>query len=118
MAVGVVFGAALAVAYLDGGATPPISPATRQAIEAMGFAAPSGLVPREALSWAALPTIRGLVSIVGGGLLVGFGSAYAGGCTSGHGIMGLAALQLASVVALVAIFVGGLVATLLILPHL
>ena len=45
--------------------------------------------------------------IVGGGFLVGFGTAYAGGCTSGHGITGLAALQLPSFIAVAGFFAGG-----------
>jgi uncharacterized protein len=58
------------------------------------------------------------VMIVGGGFLVGFGARYAGGCTSGHGITGLAALQWPSLVAVAGFFVGGLVATHLLLPLL
>lgn len=54
--------------------------------------------------------------MLGGGFLVGFGAAYAGGCTSGHGIPGMATLQRASLVALLAIFAGGLAATFLLLP--
>jgi len=51
-----------------------------------------------------------------GGFLAGFGAAYAGGCTSGHGITGLASLQLASLIAVLAIFAGGIVTTWLLLP--
>jgi len=51
----------------------------------------SGFAPREIFSWSSLLTLRGLVAIVGGGFLVGFGTAYAGGCTSGHAISGLLA---------------------------
>ena len=53
-----------------------------------------------------------------GGLLVGFGTAYAGGCTSGHAISGLANLQLPSLVAVLGFFAGGLITTWLILPFL
>ena len=63
-----------------------------------------------------LATARGLAIIVGGGFLVGFGTAYAGGCTSGHGITGLAALQLPSLVAVLGFFAGGLAGTHLLLP--
>jgi uncharacterized membrane protein YedE/YeeE len=56
--------------------------------------------------------------VLGGGFLVGFGSSYAGGCTSGHGVMGLATLQLASVIALMGIFAGGLLTTFVVLPAL
>ena len=78
----------------------------------------SGLAPREIFAWSALQTFPGAVSIVGGGLLVGFGTAYAGGCTSGHAISGLAALERASLVAVIGFFAGGLLCTYLILPLL
>jgi uncharacterized membrane protein YedE/YeeE len=116
LAAGIFTGAALAVALLGGGGPPAISQHTRDAIAALGLSSPSGLVPTEILSWRALLTTRGAVCVLGGGFLVGFGSSYAGGCTSGHGVMGLAAMQVASVIALVGIYIGGLLATFLLLP--
>ena len=56
--------------------------------------------------------------MVGGGFLVGFGTAYAGGCTSGHAITGLAALDRASLLAVIAFFAGGLFGTHVLLPLL
>ena len=53
-----------------------------------------------------------------GGFLVGFGTAYAGGCTSGHAISGLANLQLPSLIAVLGFFAGGLLATFSLLPLL
>jgi hypothetical protein len=58
------------------------------------------------------------VFIVGGGFLVGFGARYAGGCTSGHAISGLSALELPSLIAVLGFFVGGLIVTHLLLPLL
>ena len=95
-----------------------ISPHTRLDLERIGFAAPSGLVPSEIFDWSAVLSPRGFVFLVVGGLLVGFGTAYAGGCTSGHGITGLAARQLPSLVAVVGFFAGGLIATHWLLPIL
>jgi uncharacterized membrane protein YedE/YeeE len=95
-----------------------ISARTRADLAAIGIGDVSGLVPRELLSWAALRTVRGFVAVVGGGFLVGFGTAYAGGCVSGHGISGLAALERPSLVAVVGCFAGGLFATYFILPRL
>lgn len=69
-------------------------------------------------SWNSLFSVRGLIIIVGGGFLVGFGARYAGGCTSGHAISGIANMQLPSLVAVVGFFVGGLIMTWLILPHI
>ena len=67
-------------------------------------------------TWRALGTPRGLFAIVGGGFLVGFGTAYAGGCTSGHGISGVANLEVPSFIALAAFFAGGLIGTFLLMP--
>ncbi len=67
-------------------------------------------------SWKSLLSLRGLIIIVGGGFLIGFGSRYAGGCTSGHAISGIADLQLPSLVATIFFFVGGMITTYLILP--
>ena len=93
-----------------------ISERTRLALTNLGIHDFSGLAPRELFTWSVLFTTRGFVSVVVGGFLVGFGTAYAGGCTSGHAISGLANLQLPSLIAVVGFFAGGLVATYLILP--
>ena len=117
-ALGIVLGGAIAGHYLSGGAAAHIGEAARRSLALLGVRDLRGLVPRELFSWAALATWRGLVMLVGGGFLVGFGTAYAGGCTSGHAISGLADLQLPSLVAVLGFFAGGLVCTWLILPHL
>jgi uncharacterized membrane protein YedE/YeeE len=93
-----------------------ISEPTRLALTKLGIHDFSGLAPREIFSWPALLTLKGLLSIVVGGFLVGFGTAYAGGCTSGHAISGLADLQPSSLVAVIGFFVGGLIATHFLLP--
>lgn len=46
----------------------------------------------------------GLATLLGGGALVGFGTAWAGGCTSGHGLVGVSRLQPGSLVATAAFF--------------
>ena len=93
-----------------------ISEQTRLALSNLGIHDFSGLAPREVFSWQALLTVRGFMSVVVGGFLVGFGTAYAGGCTSGHAISGLADRQLPSLIAVLGFFAGGLVGTYLILP--
>jgi len=52
----------------------------------------------------------GALQLLAGGFLVGFGTRYAAGCTSGHSIMGISNLQKASLVATLAFFAGGLTA--------
>ncbi len=94
----------------------PIAASTRDALTTLGIHDLSGLVPRELFSWSGLASLRGLILVVVGGFLVGFGTAYAGGCTSGHAISGLADLQRPSVVAVLGFFAGGLLATYLVLP--
>lgn len=110
-------GAAVTVA-VSGILTPAVSPATREAVTRLGVHTVAGLVPTEVFNWHGLLTMRGLAYMLGGGFLAGFGSSYAGGCTSGHGVMGLASRQLASLIAIVGIFAGGLVATFILMPAL
>ena len=117
MVLGIVIGAALAGTLL---ASPEpeigISAATRADLSALGIRDFAGLAPRDLFSWEGLASVRGLLLIVVGGFLVGFGTRWAGGCTSGHSISGLALLQPTSLVATLGFFVGGLVATHLLLP--
>ena len=96
----------------------PISAATVADLNALGITDLSGLVPAQFISWEGLMTLPGAIMIIGGGLLVGFGARYAGGCTSGHAISGLSDLQLPSLVAVIGFFVGGLIVTFLLLPIL
>jgi uncharacterized membrane protein YedE/YeeE len=74
------------------------------------------IVPKDLFSWPALLTLRGFILMVVGGFLVGFGTRYAGGCTSGHAIMGLSNLQWPSLVATCCFMVGGFIMVNLILP--
>ena len=74
------------------------------------------LVPSELMNWESLFTLRGLVMMVGGGFLVGFGTRYAGGCTSGHSIMGIANLQLPSLIATISFMLGGFLMANVLLP--
>ena len=74
------------------------------------------VVPATLFSWSALLTARGAICVIAGGFLAGFGATYAGGCTSGHGITGLAALQLPSLIAVIAIFIAGIATTFFVLP--
>ncbi|MFC2085886.1 YeeE/YedE family protein [Bacteroidota bacterium] len=115
--LGVAIGAWLAQAFLTlPGAMIPISAETVADLNALGITDLSGLVPAQLISWEGLMTLPGALMIIGGGLLVGFGARYAGGCTSGHAISGLADLQVQSLVAVIGFFVGGLIVTFLLLP--
>lgn len=76
------------------------------------------LIPTDIFSWSSLLTLRGFIFMVVGGFLVGFGTRYAGGCTSGHSIMGISNLQLPSLIATICFMIGGYIMTWLILPFL
>jgi uncharacterized membrane protein YedE/YeeE len=95
-----------------------ISAEARAMLVRLGIHDFSGVAPHELFTWHALLTVRGFISVVVGGFLVGFGTAYAAGCTSGHAISGLANFQLPSLIAVVGFFAGGLAATWFILPLL
>ena len=116
-ATGVLVGGFIAVKLLGAGPV-DISPATHSALQQLGVTDFSGLAPAEIFSWQRLFALRGAVSVIGGGFLVGFGTSYAGGCTTGHAISGLADRQLASLIAVCAFFAGGLACNYLILPLL
>ena len=114
--VGMVLGGAIGFRLLsDPAAAPRLSAATGSALAASGLAL-APVAPPELLSWEALGTPRGLVTMVLGGFLVGFGARWAGGCTSGHAIFGLATGRLSSLVAVLGFFAGGIVAVWAILP--
>ena len=116
-ALGTLLGGWIGVHLLGTGEI-AISPDTQASLHALGVHDLSGLVPHEIISWEGLLTVRGFVSVVAGGFLVGFGTAYAGGCTSGHAISGLSNFQLRSLFAVLGFFAGGLLATHLLLPLL
>jgi uncharacterized membrane protein YedE/YeeE len=105
-------------AHVIGVPTPQIADSTRSALAMLGITDITGLVPASLISWQTLMTWRGAMLIIGGGFAVGFGTSWAGGCSSGHAISGLADLQPASLIAVIGFFVGGLAATWLILPGL
>lgn len=93
-----------------------LSQAVVSDLQELGITDFSGIAPVELFSWSNLLSPAGLILVVLGGFLVGFGSRYAGGCTSGHAIFGLSSLQIPSLIAVVGFFVGGLIITHIVLP--
>jgi uncharacterized membrane protein YedE/YeeE len=118
--LGSIIGGWLAVQYLDSPGPVQISQATINDLTALGVAAPSGneLIPLDLFNFENLSTPKGLIIMVLGGFLIGFGTRWAGGCTSGHAITGLSNLQLPSLVAVIGFFIGGLAMTHLIMPFI
>lgn len=96
-----------------------LNPETVANLSQMGFQnAGKSLMPAELYSWDAAFSIKGIAILIIGGFLVGFGTRYAGGCTSGHAITGLSSLQLPSFVAVIGFFIGGLIMIHLIFPFI
>lgn len=118
-AAGLIIGGAISGYYLSDGGEIALSAATTSELKEMGIENPgNGFVPSEIFSWESLLTIKGFIMLIVGGFLVGFGTRYAGGCTSGHAISGLSDLQPASLIAVIGFFIGGLIVTYLVLPGL
>jgi uncharacterized membrane protein YedE/YeeE len=113
--IGTALGGFLAGVVFADPAPVALTPAAVAMMQSWGFAAPAGaLIPPELFD----PTLRNLTFLFTAGVLVGFGTRYAGGCTSGHAITGLSTLQLASVYAVLGIFAGGLLSSWLLVPLL
>ena len=95
-----------------------ISEATRSDLAGLGVTDFTGMVPDDVFALAVLFTVPGIVIILLGGFLVGFGARYVNGCTSGHAISGLANLQASSLVAVIGFFIGGLISPHVLIPWL
>ena len=115
--VGAILGGFVSKQFLSGkNEVIKISEATIYNLNELGMAAPSSFQPDELFGLKAITSIEGFLVLALGGLMVGFGARYAGGCTSGHAISGLSDLQGPSLIAVVGFFIGGLIMTFLILP--
>ncbi|MCB1326368.1 MAG: YeeE/YedE family protein [Spirochaetales bacterium] len=93
-----------------------ISPETQADLASLGVTNLSGLIPGAVFNLQNLLSAPGLILLVVGGFLIGFGTRYANGCTSGHSITGLSILNPVSLLATAMFFVGGLIATHLLMP--
>ncbi|MBK7761838.1 MAG: YeeE/YedE family protein [Bacteroidetes bacterium] len=114
--VGAIIGGFIAKNFLSHDEPVAISSATISDLKNLGFAAPISMQPNELFALDAIVTVKGFLILALGGLMVGFGSRYAGGCTSGHAISGLSDLQGPSLIAVIGFFAGGLLMTHLIFP--
>jgi hypothetical protein len=115
---GILAGAIIAVTLLHGPQPIQVHPALAKELAGYGITDYSSMVPVQLLSWDSLFSVRGWVMMVPGGFLVGFGSRYAGGCTSGHAITGLSNLQLPSLIATCCFMAGGFLMANFILPYI
>ncbi len=120
---GAIIGGAIASTLLASPEPVHVAGTTVADLQSIGVIAPqvtegagAGFLPLELFNFESLMTLKGIILIVGGGFLIGFGTRWAGGCTSGHAISGLANLQIPSLVAVIGFFIGGLLMTHFLLP--
>jgi uncharacterized protein len=116
--VGSIIGGYIAVHFLKSPGPLALSLATVSDLQKLHIPFDGKLEPGSLFNWHYLFTWRGLLLFVGGGFLIGFGTRYAGGCTSGHAITGLSNLQVPSLIAVIGFFIGGLLTTYLLFPLL
>lgn len=117
-ALGAVSGGWIAARFLVSGEPPALSEAALHDLHRLGFADPTGFQPAEIFNAGFLFSPKGFIVLILGGFLVGFGTRWAGGCTSGHAISGLSNLQWPSLLAVVGFFIGGLAVSWFVWPLL
>lgn len=115
---GIFFGGMIAAYLLSNPNPVAVNPALAAELGKYGITDFSGLVPVQLFNWSNVLTLKGFLMLVVGGFMVGFGTRYAGGCTSGHAIMGLSTLQWPSLVATCCFMLGGFIMANLILPFI
>jgi len=115
--LGTIIGGFISFQWLTPNEIVAINPQTIQDLTDLGFQNAGGqYLPDEIFSTVAIFSLKGFLILIGAGVLVGFGSRYAGGCTSGHAIVGLSNLELPSLIAVIGFFIGGLFMTWVLLP--
>lgn len=121
---GAVLGGFIATSFLQSSEPVQLAASTVEHLSSLGIETPTelsegkGFVPKELFGLEEMFNIKNLFILILGGFFVGFGTRYAGGCTSGHAISGLSNLQVPSLVAVIGFFMGGLLMTHFILPFI
>lgn len=111
---GAMVGGFIAVHFLHDASNVSLNPKTIVQLNQLGIDEPNGKLVPDALFYDFSP--KSMIILIVGGILIGFGSRYAGGCTSGHAISGLSNLQLPSLKAVIGFFIGGLIMAHFFLP--
>jgi len=115
--LGAIIGGFVGSHFLTADMAVSINPDTIKDLNSLGFtSAGKTYLPTELFETESLLNLKTIVVLAIGGLLVGFGARYAGGCTSGHAISGLSDLQLPSLIAVIGFFIGGLVMIHILFP--
>lgn len=119
--IGIALGGWIAATFMASSEPVEIADSTIASLESLGYSYPemdqsgTGFIPTELYNFG---NLKGILILLVGGFLVGFGARYAGGCTSGHAITGLSHLQLPSLLSVIGFFIGGLIMSNFILPFL
>jgi len=114
--LGAILGGIIAGTLLRSEEPMALSPQTIADLSKIDIHFDGALNPHQLFSMESLGDVKNIMILLIGGLLVGFGARYAGGCTSGHAISGLSNLQLPSLIAVIGFFIGGLIMTHFLLP--
>jgi len=118
LVVGIFLGGAIAGIWLKNPNDVTVHPDLVAELATYGINDFSNLVPTQLFNLKTLFSLKGFILMVVGGFLVGFGTRYAGGCTSGHTITGLSTLQLPSLIATICFMIGGFIMANFILPFI
>lgn len=115
--LGAMLGGFVAVHFMSDPSNVSINPKTVEQLAQLGIDAPEGkLVPNALFGPAIFQSPKSIIILLIGGILIGFGTRYAGGCTSGHAISGLSNLQIPSLKAVIGFFIGGLIMAYFLFP--
>jgi uncharacterized membrane protein YedE/YeeE len=115
--LGAMLGGFVAVHFMSDPSNIDINPKTIAQLAQLGIDAPNGKLMPDALFGPQIwQSPKSILILLIGGILIGFGTRYAGGCTSGHAISGLSNLQLPSLKAVIGFFIGGLIMAHFLLP--
>ena len=115
---GILLGGIVAVCLLADPNPVIIHPDLAAELSGYGITNYDSIVPVDIFNWSTLFSVKGFLMMVVGGFMIGFGTRYAGGCTSGHAIMGLSNLQWPSLVATCCFMMGGIIMANFILPFI
>lgn len=115
---GVLIGGIVGATLLRNPAPFEVAEGTKEVLALLSVSDFSQMAPGDIFSLNGLTTARGFLMIIIGGFLVGFGTRYAGGCTSGHAITGISNMQASSLIATICFMAGGFIMTWLLLPYI
>ncbi len=115
---GIMIGGFLAVSLLANPEPVLVNSDLKSELATYGITNYQNLIPVDILNWQSLFTLKGFLMMVVGGFMIGFGTRYAGGCTSGHAITGLSTLQWPSLIATCCFMAGGFIMANFILPFI